>query len=177
MWRLLWTLLSEEVPNRRQKPDMAFYVVAVGRLKDSSVRDACMDYAARIGRHLKLRILEVKDSGRPDKQAAAAREEEGELLLKAIPQGALTVALTRAGFGEPSSSFAKRIGAWRDQSVDVAFVVGGAHGLAETILSRVDVKLSVSQMTLPHELARLVLLEQLYRACTILRGEPYHKGG
>jgi 23S rRNA (pseudouridine1915-N3)-methyltransferase len=156
---------------------MAFYVVAVGRMKDSSVRDACMDYAARIGRHLKLEIVEVKDSGRPDKQAAAAREDEGRSLLKAIPRGALIVALTRAGHGEPSSSFAKRIGAWRDQSADVAFVVGGAHGLAEKILSRADVKLSVSQMTLPHELARLMLLEQLYRACTILRGEPYHKGG
>ena len=156
---------------------MVFYVVAVGRLKDSLIRDSCMKYVARVGHYAKLEIVEVRDGGRPDNRAAAAREDEGESLLKAIPGGARIVALTRTGNAETSSRFARRIGDWRDQGVDVAFVIGGAHGLSEGLLTRADHRLSISQMTLPHELARLMLLEQLYRACTILRGEPYHKGG
>jgi len=156
---------------------MAFYVVAVGKMKDNAVRNACMDYAVRIAKHLKLEVVEVKDSGRPDKQAAAARDDEGRSLMKAIPDRARIVALTRTGVGESSSRFAERMIEWRDRGVDVAFVVGGAHGLAEEVVRRADLRMSISAMTLPHELARLVLLEQLYRACTIMRGEPYHKGG
>jgi 23S rRNA (pseudouridine1915-N3)-methyltransferase len=156
---------------------MVFYVVAVGRMRDNSIRDACLEYAGRVGHHFKLRVIEVKDGGRADKHAAAAREDEGKSLAKAIPEGARIVALTRNGNAETSSRFAERIGKWRDQGVDVAFVVGGAHGIAEELLTRADHRMSVSHMTFPHEMARLMLLEQVYRACTILRGEPYHKGG
>ena len=146
-------------------------------MKDSALRDACNAYASRIRRHGKLEIVEVRDGGQTDKRAAVARRDERQSLLKAIPDGARIVALTRLGKAEASSQFAKRLGDWRDQGLDIAFVIGGAHGLAEDLLNRADFRLSISHMTLPHELARLVLLEQLYRALTIMRGEPYHKGG
>ena len=156
---------------------MVLYVVAVGRMKDSSIREACIEYVARVRRYVKLEVFEVRDGGHRDSRAALAREAEGTALLKAVPEGSQIVALTRLGTAETSSRFAKRLDGWRDQGMDVSFVIGGAHGLDEGVLNRATYRLSLSQMTLPHELARLTLLEQLYRACTILRGEPYHKGG
>lgn len=156
---------------------MAFHLVAVGRMRDNSLRDACLAYADRIRHHMNFDIIEVRDSGRRDKDAALARAEEGNALLKAVRKGARVVALTRLGKSETSSQFAARLGGWRDRGMDVAFVIGGAQGLDAEVLARADFQLSLSRMTMPHELARLTLLEQLYRACTILRGEPYHKGG
>ncbi len=156
---------------------MRFLLVVVGKMKDSSIHAACKEYTARVRRHSKLDIREVRDSGRSDRQAVEARRDEGKALLRAVPAGARIVALTRTGVGETSSQLAKRLASWRDHGLDVAFVVGGAHGLSDEVLSRADLKMSISSLTLPHELARLVLLEQLYRVCTIWRGEPYHKGG
>ncbi|MFC1639598.1 23S rRNA (pseudouridine(1915)-N(3))-methyltransferase RlmH [Gemmatimonadota bacterium] len=156
---------------------MVFYLVTVGRLKDGAIRDACLDYFTRVQRYVKLELVEVRDGGRRDNRAALAREEEGRALLKAIPASAQVVALTRVGKAETSLQFAGRLREWRDRGLDVAFVIGGAHGLDEELLKRANHRLSLSSWTLPHELARLTLLEQLYRACTILRGEPYHKGG
>jgi len=153
------------------------YVVAVGRLKDGAIREACKDYIARVQRYVKLEVIEVRDGGRRDIRAALAREDEAKALLKAIPATSQVVALTRVGRAETSSQFAGRLEGWRDRALDAAFVIGGAHGLGEEVLKRANHCLSISSWTLPHELARLTLLEQLYRACTILRGEPYHKGG
>jgi len=156
---------------------MTLYVVAVGRLKDGALREACDNYITRVRRYVKLEVVEVRDGGRRDNRSALAREEEGKALLKAIPGTAQVVALTRLGKAESSSQFAGRLEGWRDRGQDVAFIIGGAHGIDERVLRRANIQLSLSSWTLPHELARLTLLEQLYRACTILRGEPYHKGG
>jgi len=156
---------------------VAFFLVTVGRLKNRSLREACAEYVARVQRYVRLEVIEVRDAGRRDKNSALARQDELKSLLRAIPEGAQVVALTRTGREETSSRFARRLEGWRDRGMDVAFVIGGAHGLDETILNRANHLLSISKWTLPHELARLTLLEQLYRACTILRGEPYHKGG
>lgn len=156
---------------------MTLYLVAVGRLKDGALREACGNYVTRVQRYVKLEIIEVRDGGRRDNRSALAREEEGKALLKAIPETAQVVALTRLGKAESSSQFAGRLEGWRDRGQDVAFIIGGAHGIDESVLKRANHQLSISSWTLPHELARLTLLEQLYRACTILRGEPYHKGG
>ena len=156
---------------------MTLYVVAVGRLKDGALREACDNYITRVRRYVKLEVVEVRDGGRRDNRSALAREEEGKALLKAIPGTTQVVALTRMGKAESSSQFAGRLEAWRDRGQDVAFIIGGAHGIDERVLRRANIQLSLSSWTLPHELARLTLLEQLYRACTILRGEPYHKGG
>jgi 23S rRNA (pseudouridine1915-N3)-methyltransferase len=98
-------------------------------------------------------------------------------LLRAVPSDALLVALTRDGQEMTSVDFARHLEEWQRRNRDVAFVIGGAHGLDAAVLDAADQRLSLSPMTLPHEIARLTLLEQLYRACTIIRGEPYHKGG
>lgn len=151
-------------------------IVAVGRLKNASIKEACSEYATRIHRYGKLEITEVRDGGKRDAQAVQARREEGKALLKALPQRSKVVALTRMGEEESSLRFAKRLERWQDQGVDVSFVIGGAHGLDDRVLEVADFRWSLSQLTLPHELARLTLLEQIFRAFTILRGEPYHKG-
>lgn len=153
------------------------HVVAVGRMRDHFLREACREYAKRVRRYFKLEISEVRQGGRSKRRGGDTLAEEGSALLSATPSKCLIVALTRVGHAESSKRFAKRLEAWRDSGSDVAFLIGGAHGLSDTVLNRADLQLSLSKMTLPHELARLNLLEQLYRACTIMRGEPYHKGG
>jgi 23S rRNA (pseudouridine1915-N3)-methyltransferase len=156
---------------------MTIYVVVVGRVKSPSLRKACEEYEARTRHYVKLEVREVREGGLPDRDAERIRKIEGEALLKAIPRDANVVAVTRNGKSLSSSELAQQLDEWKQSSRDVAFIVGGAHGLDEIMMSRAQSRLSLSQMTFPHELARLTLLEQLYRACTILRGEPYHKGG
>jgi 23S rRNA (pseudouridine1915-N3)-methyltransferase len=102
-------------------------------------------------------------------------EREGERLLESLPRGILVVACTPGGVSMTSEMFASWLGAQRDAARDVAFLIGGAFGLSRGALAASGKQLSLAPWTLPHELARLVLMEQLYRAGTILRGEPYHK--
>ncbi len=156
---------------------MIFYIVAVGRLKSAPLREACQGYQQRSRRYLKFEVREVRSGSRRDSEAHKARRTEAESLLKAVPSGAILIALTRDGPVMTSSDFAERLEQWQRGTRDVAFVIGGAHGLDAAVLNAADQRLSLSPMTLPHELARLILLEQLYRAGTIIRGEPYHKGG
>ena len=154
---------------------MVLYIAAVGRVKNVALRQACEDYETRARRYVKLEVREVRDAGYSDRDAAAARRKEAEALLRAIPRGARVVALTRTGRSLSSVELADNLNQWQRDDLDVAFVVGGAHGLDAAVLDVAHSRMSLSAMTLPHELARLTLLEQLYRACTILRGEPYHK--
>jgi 23S rRNA (pseudouridine1915-N3)-methyltransferase len=153
---------------------MVFHVVAVGRVRNAALREACEDYQARASRYFKLEIREVPDAGR--RPATDALRVESAALVKRIPRGALSIGLTREGKSEDSPSFARRISRWQDEARDIAFLIGGAFGLQASLLDDCDGRLSLSHWTLPHELARLVLLEQLYRAGTILAGQPYHKG-
>ena len=155
---------------------MVLHIIAVGRAKDAALRQACTDYQKRICNYVRLQVKEVKDGGGSDRMADRARQIEGEALAKALPQGAHIVALTREGKPASSREFARKLEHQRDRGRDIAFVIGGAHGLHGEITASAHERLSLSAMTLPHELARLVLLEQVYRACTIMRGEPYHKG-
>ena len=154
---------------------MRVLILTVGRLR-STVREACDDYANRIQRYQKLEIREGREAGRPDREAAQSRRIEGEALLRQLPDGCRLFTLTRTGTPVSSEDLAVKLERWREEARDVALVIGGAHGVDESVLRRSEGTISLSAMTLPHELARLVLLEQLYRACTILRGEPYHKG-
>jgi len=154
---------------------MEFHVVAVGRVRDAALRAACDEYLRRIRRTARIAVREVSEAGRAGTTPAVARRLEGQRLADVVPPGALRVALTRTGRSESSERFAHRVARWREGARDVAFLLGGAHGLPDTLLEGADATISLSAMTLPHELARLVLLEQLYRAGTILRGEPYHK--
>jgi 23S rRNA (pseudouridine1915-N3)-methyltransferase len=154
---------------------MTFHLVAVGRLKDAALRDACADYANRIRRYVKFRIIEVRHTRGRAHDPREIRRLEGTALLRALRPGMRVVALTRSGESDDSAAFARRVDAWQREARDVAFLVGGAGGIDDAVLQRAETRLSLSALTMPHELTRLVLLEQLYRACTILRGEPYHK--
>jgi 23S rRNA (pseudouridine1915-N3)-methyltransferase len=155
---------------------MVLYLLAVGRVRHAALRDACDDYLARARRYFRVEVREVADSARGGRAEVEARSREGAALLRALPPGAGAVALTRDGEEADSADLARRVAGWQRLARDVALIIGGAGGLDRAVLERCDSRLRLSAFTLPHELARLVLLEQLYRAGTILRGEPYHKG-
>lgn len=155
---------------------MRLRLVVVGRIKDPALRQACRDYSDRIRRYHRLDITEVRDAKRPDAEAAEARRIEGDGIRKAVPGNARLIALSRGGAALTSEQFAERLERWQAEARETILAIGGAHGLDDAILRDAEESLSLSSLTLPHEMARLVLLEQLYRACTILRNEPYHKG-
>jgi len=155
---------------------MLLRLVAVGKLKDPALRAACDAYVTRIRRYQRLDVAEVKEAKRTDHDARSARDIEGAALLRAIAPETRVVALARSGATLSSTDLANALQEWQLGGRDVALVIGGAHGLADAVLESAALTVSLSALTFPHELARLVLLEQLYRACTILRGEPYHKG-
>jgi 23S rRNA (pseudouridine1915-N3)-methyltransferase len=153
---------------------MDLVILAVGRLR-ASYREACDDYLRRLGRYAKVREVEVREASRAP-TVEAQREEEAERLLARAPGGATVVALAREGSAWTSEELARRVEGWRIASRPLAFVIGGSHGLAPGILATAAVRWSLGPLTLPHELARVIVTEQLYRAFTIIRGEPYHKG-
>ncbi len=151
---------------------MKFRVVVVGRPRDRELASAIAGYEERAGRYWPLEAIEVREEKGRD--SAVVRVREGERLLDAAG-GATLVACDLAGTRETSEGFAQRMQRWRETAHDVAFVIGGAFGLGEAVLATSSLRLQLAPWTLPHELARLVLAEQLYRAGTIVRREPYHK--
>jgi len=155
---------------------MMFHLVAVGRVRDPNLRAMCEHYATRVCRYSKLRIHEVPDGTRKSKEPEAVLRDEATALLKAVPANARLVALVRGGDRCGSRRFASRLKEWRESGRDLVFLIGGAYGLGTAVRERCEVELSLSDMTFPHEVARLMLLEQIYRGNTILKGEPYHKG-
>jgi 23S rRNA (pseudouridine1915-N3)-methyltransferase len=155
---------------------MVLYLLAVGRVRHAALREACDDYLTRARRYLRIELREVPDSARGGRERPQALEREAAALLKALPPGVEGVALSRGGRDEDSTMFAARVADWQQRGRDVALIIGGAYGLDQSVLRRCRLTVRLSSYTLPHELARLVLLEQLYRAGTIIRGEPYHKG-
>lgn len=155
---------------------MIFHVVAVGRLRNAALRDACEEYLSRSQRYFTVTIHEVSPAVRGGRSPSDARRQEGAALLRAIPGGAVAVALTRDAGAEDSLQFAERMARWQRAARDVAWIIGGAHGLDPSVLEGCAHRVSLSPLTLPHEVARLILLEQIYRAGTILQREPYHKG-
>jgi 23S rRNA (pseudouridine1915-N3)-methyltransferase len=153
---------------------MTLLVLAVGRLR-AAYREACDDYLRRLGRYARVEAAEVREASRAP-TVEAQREEEAERLRARLPGGSTVVALTREGSAWTSEELARRMDGWRVAARPLAFVLGGSHGLAPGFLDSASVRWSLGPVTLPHELARVVVVEQLYRAFTILRGEPYHKG-
>ena len=151
---------------------MRLTIAAIGRAGRGPERALYEHYAGRIRWPLTLRELEEKKKLAP----AELMRREGELLLAAAPAGATLVALDRRGKVLDSQGFADRLGRWRDQSVaDVAFLIGGAEGHAEPLLEKAALVLSFGAMTWPHQLARAMLAEQIYRAQQMLAGHPYHR--
>lgn len=153
---------------------MKVRVIAVGRDRSGLYAPAVEEYAGRLAKQLRFELLEVPEARKLAGTAQAKEEEAATLLAKLGPRDRV-VALDERGEELTSAAFAERVGRWLARGQDVALVIGGADGLAKSVLDRADEKLAVSRFTLAHRLARLVLVEQLYRAMTILRGEPYHK--
>ena len=153
---------------------MDLVILAVGRLRPA-LREVADDYLRRIRRYAGAREIEVREASRAP-TVLAQREEEAVRLAARLPAGSRMVALAREGQGWSSAELARRVDEWRVAARPVTFVIGGSHGLAASLLERAERRWSRGPLTLPHELARVVVLEQLYRAFTILRGEPYHKG-
>jgi len=159
---------------------MKIKIACVGKVKDAFYRDAVAEYQKRLSRFCALEIAEVADEKAPETLSPAEEaqviEREGERLLSRIQPGEYVVCLTIDGKRFSSEAFAKTLQDTFDRSsACVTFVIGGSLGLSSTLTSRADLKLSVSDMTLPHGLCRVVLLEQVYRAFKINAREPYHK--
>jgi len=140
---------------------MRYRLVAVGRMKNAALRAACDDYIDRLRHYTKVEEQEVKDEAR---------------VLGAVAEGTRLVALTRRGEEWTSDQLAEWAGRWEMDGRDVAFAIGGSESLPEEVLRKAERLWSLGRLTLPHELARVVVYEQLYRAHTIRRGEPYHRG-
>jgi 23S rRNA (pseudouridine1915-N3)-methyltransferase len=153
---------------------MTVFLLAVGRLR-SAYREVCDDYVRRLGRYARTEEIEVREASRAP-TVEAQREAEASRLRARIPGAATIVALTREGSAWSSEELARRVEGWRVAARPLALVLGGSHGLSADFLAAASVRWSLGPLTLPHELARVVVVEQLYRAFTILGGHPYHKG-
>ena len=154
---------------------MRFVVAVVGKPRDANLAGAIREYEMRASRYWPLDVHEVREEPARSGSADLVREREGDRLLSAVPDGAAVVACELAGRTMSSEEFAAWLQRLREQARDVAIVIGGAFGLGAVVRQRASHSLALAPWTLPHEVARLVLAEQLYRAGTILRGEPYHK--
>lgn len=156
---------------------MKIKLIAVGRLKAGYARDGCADFLARAGRHLDVELVEVRDARRSKRgDVAAYKAAEADNLRAAIPPGATVVALDERGRQWESRAFAAWLGDLRDRAVPhLALLVGGPDGLDPALRAEADRVWALGALTMSHELARLVLAEQLYRAGTILAGLPYHR--
>lgn len=156
---------------------MRLVLAAVGAPRTPWVKAGLAELEERVRRYFRFRTLEVRPAALPDALAGEAREREARALLDRVPTELELIALAREGVRWSTRDLARRLADLATYGgAGATFVVGSAHGLGPAVLSRAELRLSLSSMTLPHELARLVLTEQLYRAGTILRGEPYHKG-
>lgn len=155
-------------------------VACVGKLKEAYWRDACTEYAKRLSAFCRLQVVEVSEERLPEDpspaQIAAALEEEGHRLLSRIPAAAPMVALCIEGKGITSPGLSKQLEQWAVSGHShVAFVIGGSWGLSDSVKTSAQLCLSMSGMTFPHQMARVMLLEQLYRALQISSGGKYHK--
>ena len=153
---------------------MQLALVAVGALRPA-YRELCDDYLRRLGRYARVTEHEVKEAGRVP-EGAARRAEEARRLSAALPPSAHVVALAREGKSWTSRELADRMAAWQVMARPVTFVIGGSNGLDPAFIRDAHERWSLGPLTLPHELARVVIAEQLYRAFTIVKGAPYHKG-
>lgn len=149
--------------------------MAVGRLRPA-FREACDDYRTRLSRWVEWREVEVREAARAG-PPVVQRRREGEAILAALPPGAVTVLLDLDGRAWSSEQLAAVVAQWRESGRPVALVIGGAEGVDEAVAARTDVRWSLGPLTLPHELARVIVLEQVYRAFSILDGLPYHRAG
>lgn len=159
---------------------MKITLLTVGKIKEKYLRDGIAEYSKRLGKYCRLEIVEVADERTPDGASDATEAQikrlEGERLLRCIREGDYVIALAIDGRMLDSVEFSdnlERLGIQGESSL--VFVIGGSLGLSDEVLRRADFRLSFSRLTFPHQLMRLILLEQIYRSFRIMRGEPYHK--
>jgi 23S rRNA (pseudouridine1915-N3)-methyltransferase len=150
---------------------MELRIFAVGRLRPG-FREACDDYIRRLGRFARVAEREVREA---PGTGASRRDREGEALLRGLPPDARLVVLDGAGQAWSSAELARQMGRWREGGRLVGLAIGGAEGHGEPVLARATDRWSLGPLTLPHELVRVIVYEQLYRAFTILEGHPYHR--
>ena len=154
---------------------MQLTLITVGKCKNASFEKAAKDYAQRIGHYASFQEIQVKEEKAPQ-NVQEGIQKEGQRLLQAVPNNAVIIGLDPTGKHDTSEALSQKLSqmAVHGQS-RVAFLIGGAFGLSTEVRKQADWCLSLSKMTFPHEMARVILLEQLYRAFTIMRGENYHK--
>lgn len=159
---------------------MKITIISVGKIKEKYLKDAIAEYAKRLSKYCKLELIEVADEKTPDHASEIVetqiRDKEGERIAKFIKPDSFVIALAIDGAMLSSEQFASKINTLgiNGQS-HLTFVIGGSIGLSQSVLSRADYSLSFSKMTFPHQLMRVILLEQIYRSYRIIQGEPYHK--
>jgi 23S rRNA (pseudouridine1915-N3)-methyltransferase len=155
---------------------MRILVVAVGIRMPPWVAAGFDDYCTRMPRDARIELVEVKPEKRSAGMAPArALERESQRIEVALPQGCLRLALDERGRSFDSAGFARQLASWRSGGRDIAFLIGGADGLSASLKEAAAMRVSLSPLTLPHGLARVVLAEQLYRAHTLSIGHPYHR--
>ncbi|WP_025027556.1 23S rRNA (pseudouridine(1915)-N(3))-methyltransferase RlmH [Caldalkalibacillus mannanilyticus] len=159
---------------------MHISIVSVGKIKEKYLKLGISEFEKRLGPYCKLQLIEVSDEQAPEqlsqKEIEQVKEKEGERILGQVKQDQYVIALAIDGVNWSSEQLAKEL----DQLAiygksSIAFIIGGSNGLSDEVLKRTNKKLSFSKMTFPHQLMKLILLEQVYRAFRIMKGEPYHK--
>jgi 23S rRNA (pseudouridine1915-N3)-methyltransferase len=159
---------------------MNITIISVGKIKEKYLKNAIREYSKRLSRYCKLKYIEVSDEKAPENLSEAEMEnikdKEGEGILKSLKDGTYVIALDIEGKMMSSEEFAEKLDKLAIQGrSDVTFIIGGSLGLSKDVLKRADFRLSFSPMTFPHQLMKVILLEQIYRGFRINRGEPYHK--
>lgn len=156
---------------------MRIHLISVGRRMPSWVEAGYAEYARRLPAECALHLVEVEPLRRvKGASPEQARIEEGGRILKAIPKGAGVTALALGGEAWSTEDLARRIQGWMGEGRDRALLVGGADGLSAPCLARADQCWSLSNLTFPHQLVRVLVAEQIYRAWSLLKGHPYHRG-
>ena len=159
---------------------MKITLITVGKIKEKYLKDAIAEYSKRLSRYCKLEIIEVADGKTPDNASETVedgiRDKEGERILKYVKDDAYVITLEIKGKLLTSEELAEKIDTLGIQgSSHIIFIIGGSIGLGKEVLKRSDYALSFSKMTFPHQLMRVILLEQIYRSYRIISHEPYHK--
>ena len=173
-------ILTEYKHKERKGDEMKIQIVSVGKLKEKYLKEGIGEYTKRLSSYCQLEIIEVADEPAQERLSLAEGEQvkvkEGERILKQIKEDSFVFVLELQGKALSSEELAEKIDklALAGKS-HITFVIGGSLGLSNKVLSRADFRLSFSPMTFPHQLMRLILIEQIYRAFRIIKNEPYHK--
>lgn len=159
---------------------MEIKIIVVGKLKEKYLKNGIAEYLKRLKRYANLKIIEIKDEAASQTLSDAEIEQikvvEGKRIIEKLPDRARVIALDLKGKQLTSEDFAEEINETMTYGTSqIAYIIGGSHGLSQEVLQKTDLKISFGKMTYPHQLMRLILVEQIYRAFKIIRNEPYHK--